>query len=161
MTCRNYAAVSRVPRKLFDARRAIIFPSISLSSSANLPPDTSAVPTITNHCQDAPSQTFTAQTRVHLTLSDSAKTIARSARRRDLAASLIGQDQKPPRDLGRPMRSLALLCSLTRTRLNGTGTGPMSTIKGCHWLRAKLDSSAGEACHGCQVPVGLHCKSRH
>lgn len=39
--------------------------------------------------------------------------------------------------------------------------GAMNKIKGCDWFRGKLDSSAAEGCHGCQVPVGLHCKSTH
>lgn len=39
--------------------------------------------------------------------------------------------------------------------------GEMNKIEDYDWLQGKLDSSAAEGCHGCQVPVGLHCKSTH
>jgi len=40
-------------------------------------------------------------------------------------------------------------------------TGAMKKIKSSTYLQRKIDSSAAEGCQGCQVPVGLHCKSTH
>lgn len=64
------------------------------------------------------------------------------------------------------LRARICFCSFVR-RLCGIVIGAMKGIKSCDWCGRREggvvgpDSSAAEGCHGCQVPVGLHCKSTH
>ena len=59
------------------------------------------------------------------------------------------------------VRGFGLFRSFVSASVKSIMIGAVNKIEGCDWLRGKLDSSAAEGCHGCQVPVGLHCKSTH